>query len=224
MDSDKRFSIDSRSVGIPLMLTLVIWLIYWIEVRFFLDLAFLGVRPRTLQGLVGVVASPFVHGSLNHLWGNSLPLLVLSFTLLYVYGRKGANVLFLGWLITGFMTWLIAYQGRHIGASGVIYFLALYLFVNGIRDRHYRSVAISFLVVFLYGSLIWYVLPIVKGMSWEGHLSGAMTGVLMAIFKPLRFERSEQYPWEHDNYSDSNDPFLRHFDENGNWVDLTEEE
>jgi len=224
MSSGSNFEVTPISVILPSVLVMLIWVVYWIEVRFFINLTFLGVHPRSFKGLAGVLFSPFIHGDISHLWSNTLPLLILSFSLLYVYGKPAISNLLYGWVTTGLLTWFIAQDGWHIGASGVIYFIAFFLFFNGIRDQNYRSVALSFLVVFLYGSLVWYVMPIKQGMSWEGHLSGAITGLIFSYALPLKLNQSPKYIWENPEYEEHNDAFMRHFDENGDWLDLKEEE
>ena len=148
----------------------------------------------------------------------NLPIIVIS-SLKYEF-----SVLIIGLLITGFTTWLIGRPSYHIGASGVVYMLVAFLFFKGLFTGHYKLLALTFLVAFFYGSLVWYVLPIEDGISWEGHLSGAVTGVLLAIFTKSKTPEKKRYEWELDQYDEELDPFMRHFDKDGNFIELDEEE
>lgn len=130
----------------------------------------------------------------------------------------------LGVVATGLLTWLIGRPSYHIGASGVVYMLAGFLFFKGVFTRHYKMLSLSFLVAFFYGSLVWYVLPIEEGVSWEGHLSGAITGIFLAFFTKSKLPENKKYTWEQDHYKEDEDPFMKHFDENGNFIEIIDEE
>lgn len=214
------FKFYNGVVGYPLLFVLIIWTVFWVEIKFRLDFTQWGIRPRTGLGLRGVLFSPFIHSGLSHLWHNTPPLLVLSAALFYFYRSISWRVL--GWLlvISGLGTWLIGRTSFHIGMSGIIYGLVSFLFFKGVITKHYRLVALSLIVVFLYGSLIWGTLPIKAGISWEGHLSGFIAGALLA----LRFRESVPkpltYDWEKPDYNEEDDPFMRQFDENGNFFEL----
>jgi len=161
---------------------------------------------------------------MSHLWHNTIPIIVLTAALFYFYKPIAFKVLLLLYLGAGLGTWLIGRTSYHIGMSGVIYALVAFLFFKGIMTKHYRLVALSLLVVFLYGSLIWGTLPIKAGVSWEGHLSGFVVGILVA----LRFRESvptpPQFVWEKDDYNDEDDVFMQHFDADGNFVPSKPEE
>jgi hypothetical protein len=121
------------------------------------------------------------------------------------------------------LTWLIGSSGNHIGASGLIYVLVSFIFFKGIFAKHYRLIALSLMVVFFYGSMIWYVFPVKDGMSWEGHLGGLITGLVFALIFRKQVAKPERYKWEQPNYNEDNDPFMRHFDENGNFIEIEPE-
>jgi membrane associated rhomboid family serine protease len=178
-----------------------------------------GIRPQKLEGLFGVFFSPFLHGDIEHLYNNSIPLLVLSLALFYFYHKIAWKVILFGVLFSGLLTWLIADRGNHIGASGLIYVLVSFIFFKGIFAKHYRLIALSLIVIFLYGSMIWYVFPIRDGMSWEGHLSGLITGFIFALIFRKQVAKPERYRWETPDYNEEDDPFMRHFDENGNFIE-----
>lgn len=208
----------------PMLAVLAIWTVFWVEIRFGINLNEYGVYPRTVSGLKGIVFSPFIHGSVEHLYNNTVPLAVLSSFLFYFYREAAFRVLLLGVLLSGLITWLIGRPSYHIGASGLIYVLSSFIFFKGIFARHYRLVALSLVVVFIYGSMIWYIFPIKEDISWEGHLAGFVTGLLLALTIRVKIPQERKYEWEREDYSEDNDPFLKHFDENGNFIENKEEE
>jgi len=211
------FSLDV--IVYPLLMVFALWLVYWAEIRFGWDFNFLGVLPRKVEGLKGIVFSPFIHGSLKHLFNNSIPLLVLTTALFYFYRDIRWKVLIFGLLITGISTWVIGRPAYHIGASGVVYMLAAFLFFKGIFSKQYQLTALSLVVVFLYGGLIWYVMPGDPTISWEGHLSGFAVGFLFAFFFRGNAIAEKKYEWEKDDYNPEEDVFLQHFDDDGNFIE-----
>ena len=218
MKEDQYFRFSNAVLLAPMVAVLAIWTVYLIEVRYQINLNHLGILPRTLSGLKGIVFSPFLHGSLKHLYNNTLPLLILTAALVYFYREVAWKVLLWGGLATGLATWLIGAKAYHIGASGIIYLLASFIFFMGVRTRHFRLIALSMMVVFIYGGMLWYIFPIKEGISWEGHLSGFLTGLVMAlIYKPILPEK-KKYAWEESHYNEEEDEFLQQFDEEGNFI------
>ncbi|MEW7292305.1 rhomboid family intramembrane serine protease [Aquimarina sp. 2304DJ70-9] len=218
------FKFSTGVVGYPLLFVLLIWIVFWFEVRFGFDFNHFGVYPRTFIGLRGVLFSPFIHSDITHLWHNTLPLLILSAALFYFYKPNAWKVLCIGILCTGILTWLFGRPANHIGASGVVYMLFGFLFLKGIIAKHFRLTALSFVVVFIYGSMIWYILPIDPKISWEGHLSGLITGTLLAILIKNGVAKPVLYKWESPDYNPEQDEFLKHFDEDGNFIEQLPEE
>ncbi|MEM8764308.1 MAG: rhomboid family intramembrane serine protease [Bacteroidota bacterium] len=203
----------------PLVFVLILWTVYWVEVRFGLNLNTFGIYPRDLAGLRGILLSPFIHGSVEHLFNNSIPIVILTAFLFHFYRNVAFKVLLFGMLLSGLITWGIGRSSYHIGASGIIYVLASFIFFKGIFSRYYRWIALSLIVVFIYGSLIWYVFPIKDGISWEGHLGGFLTGLFLAVFLKIEQPKEKRYDWEAQDYDDENDVFLQHFDEDGNFIE-----
>ena len=198
---------------------LLIWIVFWLQVRFFHGIKGFGIYPQTIEGLSGIVFSPFIHSDIEHLYHNSIPLFVLSMALFYFYRKISWKVLLYGILVSGFITWCIGRPANHIGASGLIYVLVSFIFFKGVFAQHFRLVALSLLVVFLYGSMIWYVFPVKEGMSWEGHLGGLITGFLFSLIFRKTIAKPERYVWQQPDYNEDDDPFLKHFDEDGNFIE-----
>ena len=219
MSESKYFKFTNSVVVIPLLGVILIWTVFWIELRFHLNLNEYGVYPRTFMGLRGVVLSPFIHGSVEHLYNNTIPLAILTASLFYFYRNIAWKVLLIGLLLSGLLTWGIGRPSYHIGASGIIYVLASFIFFKGIFSKYYRLVALSLIVVFIYGSLLWYIFPIKDGISWEGHLGGFITGLMMAVLVKTRTPSQKKYDWEQEDYNEEGDEFLKHFDEKGNFIE-----
>ena len=174
------------------------WMVKLVEYNFGISFADYGVRPKSLSGLKGILFSPFIHKDFSHLINNSYPILILG-GMLFSFYKKIAAQLFL-WLffIAGFWLWIIGRPSFHIGASGIIYALASFLFISGIIRKNPRLAAVSMLIIFLYGSMIWGVLPTKEHISWEGHLSGFMAGIIVAIFYRNEGPKRKKYQWEID--------------------------
>ena len=219
MSENTYFRFSNSIVVVPLLAVLSIWTVYWLEVRFHINLNQYGIYPRTLTGLRGVLFGPFLHGSVGHLYNNTVPLALLLTALVYFYPRIWLRVLCWGILLSGIFTWIIGRPSYHIGASGVIYVLASFIFFKGVFTKYYRLVAVSMIVVFIYGGMLWLIFPIQEDISWEGHLSGFITGLLLAIFLKAQIPVPHRFKWETEDYEEKEDEFLRHFDEDGNFIE-----
>ncbi len=221
MSNQLRFS--NSVILYPLFFVMVLWIVFWVESVFGYNFNSYGIYPRRLEGLRGIFFSPFIHGSLKHLFNNSVPLFVLSSALFYFYRNVRWKVLLLGLLLTGIATWCIGRPSLHIGASGVVYLLAAFLFFRGIFSKQFQLTALALVVVFLYGGMLWYVFPVNPDISWEGHLSGFFVGILFAFLFKENLIENKKYEWEKEDYNPDNDPFLRQFDEKGNFIELPKE-
>jgi membrane associated rhomboid family serine protease len=217
--SDNEFKFSPSVIVWPLYFVLLLWTVYWVEVKFE-DLTEFGIFPRTLSGLQGVIFSPFLHGSLEHLYNNSIPIFILIAALRYFYRKQALEVIVYGILASGLLTWAIARPSYHIGASGLIYVLVSFIFFKGVQTGHSRLIALSLTVIILYGGMIWYVFPDVEeGISWEGHLAGLITGLVFSlIYKTPELTKPIIYAWQQPDFDPSQDPFMKRFDENGNFV------
>lgn len=214
---EDHFKFSLSVVVLPLLFVLSIWTVYWFEIRFDYSLSDFGIYPRTFEGIRGVVFSPFLHGSIEHLYSNTIPAFLLMALLRYFYRDNFWKVLGYGILLSGLLTWLIGRESYHIGASGLIYVLVSFIFFKGLRTKYYRLVALSLVIIMLYGGMIWYVFPDIEdGISWEGHLAGLLTGFGMALlYKTPDYKEFLKYDWEKPNYNPEGDKFMERFNENG---------
>lgn len=186
-------------------------MIYIFEIQFGFNFNKFGIYPKTFVGLRGILFSPFIHGNTKHIFNNSVPLFVMLGCLYYFYHKIATKVLFFGLLLTGLLTWSFARPSFHIGASGIVYFLVSFIFFSGIFRKYYRLIALSLVVVFLYGSMVWYIFPMEDEISWEGHLSGFVVGFAFAfIFKKVG-PQPEKFKYT------KNEEFESLFDEHGNF-------
>jgi membrane associated rhomboid family serine protease len=210
MQNDTSLTYHKNVLLVPLVAIVIIWLIYWIEITFGYNFNKYGIFPRDFKGLRGVFLSPLIHSNISHLSNNSVPLFVLLASLFYFYRKIAFKVLFYGVFFSGFLCWLIARNSYHIGASGVIYLLFSFVFFSGIIRKHYRLIAMSLVVIFLYGSMIWLLLPTEDRISWEGHLSGFLVGFLYAYLYRKKGIIREQF-----QFSETEFDLL--FDDHGNF-------
>lgn len=193
---------DKAKVRIGLIiasiLLIIIWLVKIFEVYTGFELTEYGIFPRKPSGLKGIIFSPLIHSDFGHLVSNSTSLFILTFSLFALYTRSALLVFPIIYLFHGLAVWFIAREAYHIGASGLVYGFASYLFFMGLFRKDSRSIALSLLVVFLYGGLVWGVLPTDPNVSFEAHLSGAVIGLICSIifrkFDPVpEVENEEEY-------------------------------
>ena len=186
-----------KSLIIPLTFPFLIWVIFLLSLAHELDLRRMGILPRDLFGLFGIVTAPFIHANFSHLMSNTVPLILLGWSIFYFYSKVSSRVFLVVYLLTGFLVWLFAREIYHIGASGLVYAFVSFLFFSGIFRKDNKSIAIALLVTFLYGGVVWGILPGQKGISWESHLFGGIAGLIAAfIFKNI--DPPKKYEWEDD--------------------------
>ena len=178
----------------------LLWLIQLINALFDVDPDPFGVRPRQLAGIAGIFFAPLVHTGFEHLIANTLPLLVLGSAMLYLYPQSALRALPVLYLGPGVIVWLFGRASIHLGASGLIYGLAAYVFVAGLLRRDRRAIAASLIVSFMYGSLTLGFLPLPPEISWETHLAAAALGVLFAwVLRRLDVAPPKIYGWEDED-------------------------
>lgn len=220
--NDNHFKFSPSVLILPFLFVLSLWIVFWVGVKFHFNLEIYGIYPRTLEGLRGIFFSPFLHANLEHLYNNSIPLLILLAALRFFYREQSLQIIGYGILVSGIITWIIGRESYHIGASGLVYVLVSFIFFKGIRTKYYRLVALSLFVIMIYGSLVWYIFPHVdEGISWEGHLAGLITGFVFSIFfKTPDYKKMIQYEWEQPDFNPQEDKFMQRFDDKGNFVNL----
>jgi len=199
-----------RCFIIALVFTGALWAIQVAASLLGLPLSGLGIRPATWAGLHGVATAPLAHGSFRHLAANTPPLLVLGTAMLYGFPRASRIALPAIWLGSGAAVWLFARDATHLGASGLTYGMMFFVFAIGVLRRDRPSIALALIVAFLYGGMVWGVLPIKPGVSFESHLSGAILGIAMAAAlrrrDPLAGRR--RYDWEEEPALADDDPVI----------------
>jgi membrane associated rhomboid family serine protease len=184
------------SIIIPGIFVFLLWLIKITEVIFDLDFTSLGIYPLSLKGIPGILFSPLIHYDFRHLFNNSLPLFFLSTALFYFYSEIALKVYIWTWLLTGFFVWIAGRDAWHIGASGLVYGLASFLFFSGIIRRYFRLIALSLLIVFLYGSMVWGIFPnVYRNVSWESHMLGFASGIILAVVYRKEGPQEPVYEW-----------------------------
>jgi membrane associated rhomboid family serine protease len=212
-----------RSLWFPLLFVSLIWLVKIIEIFSGFDFEFLGIFPRELNGLRGIVFFPLIHANWQHLINNTIPLFVLTWALCYAYRPIAFKVFFLLYFVHGFWLWIIGREAYHIGASGIIYGLGTFLFVSGIIRKNSNLLAVSLLVAFLYGSMVWGIFPYEEYISWEGHLTGLVAGLVLAFYYKNYGPPPNIRQWanagENENYEDETDAEDETEEEEAYWND-----
>jgi membrane associated rhomboid family serine protease len=176
----------------------VFWLVRIIETIFGFDLYQWGILPRHIHGLWGILFSPFIHSDFNHLISNTVPFFILLFVLVYFYRSLSYRIFFLLYFLSGLCVWLGGRESFHIGASGIVYGLVAFHTVSGIIRNDLRLLIISAIVIFLYGGLVWGILPLKPEVSWESHLWGAASGVMLAYYYRRYSLRRKKFDWEEE--------------------------
>ena len=194
------------SMIIPGMFISFMWLVKIVEILFNIDFSSFGIYPLTARGLQGILFSPFIHSDFEHLINNTLPLFFLSVALFYFYSEVALKVFIWTFILTGFLVWFAGREAWHIGASGLVYGIASFLFFSGIIRRYFRLIALSLLIVFLYGSMVWGIFPgIYKNVSWESHMLGFFSGIALSVWYRKEGPQRPVYEWMDEEESEGID-------------------
>ncbi len=176
------FSLFEKAL-IPFRLVFIMWLTFAIQFVNGYNFVFLGVKPRTVEGLIGILTAPMVHANILHLLGNTLPVLFLGAVLFYFYSSVSHRVFFSCYLITNLLVWIFSPNvNYHIGASGLVYGLSAFLILFGFFRKQVGSLLISLGVFLAYGGIFYGVVPTRPDVSWESHLAGALVGISTAVY------------------------------------------
>jgi len=205
----------TRSILYPLLFVSLLWFIKLIEIGFEIELFRFGLYPRSFKGLIGIATSPLIHSSFNHLFSNSVPLLVLGGITFYFYRPISFSVFFWVYLMSGIWLWATGREAYHIGASGLVYGFASFLFFSGIFRKERTLMILSLLVVFLYGSLIWGIFPMDPEISWEAHLLGSLAGIITAFYYRNEGSQKKKFEWEDEkDEKESGEEYWKNEEEN----------
>lgn len=189
-----------EAIMYPVLLLVLMWSVYLFQRIAPTPLYQWGILPHEISGLRGVLFSPLLHSTSDfwHIVNNSTPIAILLGTLIYFYREIAAKVFFISWLSSGILVWTFAENNGayHIGMSSVIYALAGFLFISGTLRKYRPLQAISLFVTFMYGSMIWGLFPVQERVSWEGHLTGFMTGIVLAILFKEKGPQAPKYQYE----------------------------
>ena len=172
------------AVYMVISFVLILWVIKAIELASGTSFSNLGVLPRTLKGTIGIVTGPLIHGDVLHLLSNTLPIIFLGILLFYFYNKIAIEIFIWIYLVSGFWVWIMARDAYHIGASGIVYGLASFLFFSGIIRKSRQLMTVSAIIIFLYGGMVYGIVPeaVEVNVSWEAHLMGAIVGLLLAFY------------------------------------------
>ena len=185
-----------HSAKLPLLFVIVITFIHLYCILNNITLRNWGINPRKIEGLYGIISSVLIHGSWKHLFNNSIPLFILGTALFYFYKKLAKRVCLYSIIFTGILVWLGGRPSYHIGASGLVYALASFLFFSGLIRKHNNLMALSMIVVFLYGGMVWGIFPSQDNISWESHLFGVVNGLIWALYYKDEGPLRKKYSWE----------------------------
>lgn len=194
---DKHFG---NALAPALLILFMIWITYWADSLFLFKFYELGVLPKSINGLQGIILMPLIHSTenFNHIINNSIPIFLLTLFLFYFYKEIALKIFIFSWIFTGLGVWFFAANkgAYHIGMSGVIYSLVAFLFTSGTLRKYIPLQALSMFIAFVYGSMIWGILPISARISWEGHFMGLIVGVILAVIYRKQGPQRPKYVYE----------------------------
>ena len=200
-----------NSLKFSAVILIIIWSVKLIEIVFDFDFTEYGVLPRNFNGLLGILFSPLIHSDVNHLLSNSLPVIILCLLIFNFYNQIAKKIFIYLYFISGLWLWCIGRESFHIGASGLIYAMASFLFFSGILRKNSQLSAVALLVIFIYGGLFWGLFPIHKNVSWEGHLTGFIAGILVSFIFRNDGPKRKKYNWEIEEDLEVNDNAPNHY-------------
>jgi len=200
MNTGKRLISAAKTATIPVM---IMWIIHIVKLTGNFQWGKWGVFPRQIEGVYGIITAPWIHGDFPHLLSNSVPVFFLTTLILFFYQRVAVTSLIMLYLLTGALVWVFARPVYHIGASGVVYAMVSFVFWNGIFRRNMKSVVLALVVTVMYSGYFAGIVPGEVGISWESHLLGAISGIIVSFFMKNNIETDEveEDPWKDDDYT-----------------------
>ena len=190
---------SKQSLIFPIAFVSLIWFLKFFEWGLDLNFYRLGIFPLHTKGLLGIITSPFIHSDFEHLMANTIPIFALSWGIFYFYRKLAIRIVLYCLFTTNILLWLGGREAWHIGASGLVYAFASFLFFSGLFRNYYKLIAISFVVAFLYGGLFWGIFPVLKDVSWEGHLFGGFSGLIYAWAFRKEGPQKPKVVWDEDD-------------------------
>lgn len=201
---------SKQSLIFPVAFICIAWLLKIFEWGLDINFYQLGIFPLQVKGLPGIITSPFIHGDFEHLMANTVPIFALSWGIFYFYRQLAFRIVLYCLFTTNILLWLGGREAWHIGASGLVYAFASFLFFSGLFRNYYKLIAISFAVAFLYGGLFWGIFPVLKDVSWEGHLFGACSGLIYAFAFRKEGPQKPEIIWEEDEHDEIPEEIWNH--------------
>lgn len=201
-DRELEKKIFRHSLLLPAFIVALFWLVKLIELVMGYSFVKGGVFPHHFKGIHGILTSPFIHSGFPHLISNSIPFFILMFALVYFYRSISYRIFWQLYLFSGVCVWIAGREAWHIGASGVVYGMAAFHLVSGIIRNDVRLLTLSVVVIFLYGGMVWGMFPINPDISWESHLWGAVSGIILAFYYRKYSIKRNPFEWENDDEDD----------------------
>jgi len=173
-----------NGLAIAFSIVATMWVVFILNQMVGVDFNQFGIIPRETEGIKGILFAPFLHGSLAHILSNTVPMLVLTTVLFWFYKKIAVRILLLSAIMGGALVWVFGRSAYHIGASGVIFSLVGFLVASGIFRKKIKALLLAIVIFVFYGGIVWGILPTQPGVSWESHLFGFLTGIILAyIFR-----------------------------------------
>tara|TARA_R110002072_G_scaffold16048_1_gene63472 strand:- start:52218 stop:52997 length:780 start_codon:yes stop_codon:yes gene_type:complete len=201
MSRNNQFGSAFEAIVYPLLLVVLMWLVFWADHLFAeIDFYKFGIKPNVMSSIKGIFLMPLIHAKneIGHIVNNSPPTFILLAAIIFYYREIAFKIFAFSWLMTGVGVWVFAANNNsfHIGMSGVVYAMAAFLFTSGVIRKYKPLQAISLFVAFIYGGMVWGVFPIKEQVSWEGHLAGMLTGVILAIIFRKKGPQAPKFMYE----------------------------
>ena len=180
LNNSSKLKLDITKLLTPLLFPVILWAVHLLSLLLNEDLSKLGLLPRNLVGLLGIFTSPLIHADFSHLISNTIPLIILGWIIFYFYPKLSYLLFVFIYFFTGLLVWIFARQVFHIGASGIVYGFVSFLFFSGIFRKDNTSIALALVITFLYGGLVWGMIP-----GWKGIHSLSYFWVRTPIIKSI---------------------------------------